>query len=184
MIKVAGNDALAIAVEYMRNNFRSDFEGAVTYIAGRVNEINAVKPSAGTRYISSLARKTSWNGVNISNPERDFKPEEWEKLKPDGQKLVNKYRNEIRNPPQGGGRGHGGHGRGGQGRDGRGSRGQGRGRGGGQGHDASLDRAVQVVVANNEEAIKKIPKTSSSVASSVTTGSPKKGGRAGDQFQN
>jgi hypothetical protein len=74
MIKVANNNALAIAVEYMRNNFRSNFDGAETYITGRINEINALKPSAGTRYVSSTTRKTSWNGVDISNPERSFKP--------------------------------------------------------------------------------------------------------------
>jgi hypothetical protein len=79
----------------------------VTYITGRNNEINALKPSAGTRYVSSSTRKTSWNGVDINNPERSFKPEEWDRLRQDGQTLVNKYRNEIRNPPrQGGGRGH------------------------------------------------------------------------------
>ena len=62
MIKVAGNNALAIAVEYMRNNFRSDFEGAVTYITGQINKINQTKLSSGTRYVSTAARKTSWNG--------------------------------------------------------------------------------------------------------------------------
>ena len=109
MIKVANNNALAIAVEYMRNTYHSDFKGAVTYITGRSNEINAMNSSAGTRHISSSTRKTSWNGVNISNPERSFKPKEWDKLKQDGQTLVNKYQNEIRNPPQhDGGCGHGG----------------------------------------------------------------------------
>jgi hypothetical protein len=109
MIKVSGNNSLAIAVEYMRNTFHSDFEGAVTVITGRINEINQTKPSAGTRYVSTAAHKTSWNGVDISNPERSFKPEEWDKLKVDRQRLVNKYRNKIRNPPRKGGRGHGGH---------------------------------------------------------------------------
>ncbi len=61
MIKVPGNNALAIAVEYMRNTFCSDFEGAVTYITGRMNKINQMKPSAGTRHVSTAARKTSWN---------------------------------------------------------------------------------------------------------------------------
>ena len=66
--------------------------------------------------------------------------------------------------------------------------------GGGRGYesDGSLTRAVQAVDANNKEAInkmlaeandKKIPETASSVASSVTTGSPNKGGKAGVQFQ-
>ena len=91
MIKVSGNNALAIAVESMRNNFCSDFEAAVTYITGRINEFNQTKPSAGTRYVSTAARKTSWNGVDISNPKRNFKPKEWDKLKDDGQRLVNKY---------------------------------------------------------------------------------------------
>ena len=202
MIKVSGNNALAIAVEYMRNTFRSDFEGAVTYITGRINEINQTKPSAGTRYVSTAARKTSWNGVDISNPERNFKPEEWDKLKDDGQRLVNRYRNEIRNPPREGGRGHGGHGRGGrgryekEGRGGRGGRGRGRGPGGrGYGQNAerkeTLNRVVKAVVENNKEAINemltkandKIPETASSATSSVTTGSSSKGGQAGTRFQ-
>jgi hypothetical protein len=70
MIKVSGNNALAIAVESMRNMFRSDFEGAVTYITGWINKINQMKPSAEMRHVSTAARKTSWNGVNISSPER------------------------------------------------------------------------------------------------------------------
>ena len=58
--------------------------------------------------------------------------------------------------------------------------------------DGSLTRAVQAVVANNKDAInkmlteandKKIPETASLVASSVTTGNPHKGGKAGVQFQ-
>jgi len=85
MIRVANNNALAIAVEYMRNNFRVDFDGAVTYITGRINEINTHKPSAATRQVSQT-RKTSWNRVDITNPERDFQPNKWEQLKPDDQK--------------------------------------------------------------------------------------------------
>ena len=131
MIKVANNNALAIAVEYMRNNYRSNFDGAVTYITGRINEINALKPTAATRYISQT-RKTSWNGVDISNPERDMSSKEWEQLKHDGQTLVMKYRNENREAKasRGGrgrgnceGRGHGGFGRGSYGRGFRGGRG-------------------------------------------------------------
>jgi len=118
MIKVSGNNALAIAVEYMRSMFCSDFEGAVTYITGRIN-VNQTKPSSGTRYVSTAAHKTSWNGVDISNPERNFKPEEWDKLKDDRQRLVNKYSNEICNPHREGGRGHGGHGHGSRGQGGR-----------------------------------------------------------------
>jgi len=176
----------------------------VTYITGQINETNAVKLSAGTRYVST-ARKTSWNGVDISDPERSFKPEEWVKLKDDGQRLVNKYRNEIRNPPCEGGRGRGGHGRGGRARGGRyehknrggrGSRGRGRGRNGGRGYglerDGTLTRVVQAVVENNKDAINKmlteandktIPETALLVALSVTTGSLNKGGKAGIQFQ-
>jgi hypothetical protein len=201
MIKVSGNNALAIAVEYMRNTFCSDFEGAVTYITGRMNKINQMKPSAGTRHVSTAARKTSWNGVDIINPERSFKPEEWEKLNDDGQKLVNKYRNKIRNLPRKGGRGHGGHGRCGrgryekEGRAGRGGRGRGRGPGGrGYGQNAerkeTLNRVVKAAVENNKEAInkmlskanEKIPDTASSATSSVTTSSSK-GGQAGTKFQ-
>ena len=167
----------------MRNTFRSDFEGAVTYITGRINEINALKPSAGTRYVSSMTRKTSWNGVDISNPERSFKPEEWERLKQDGQTLVNKYRNEIRNPPRhDGGRGHGGWGRGGRegrgGRYGRGGRGgrDGRGRGGGRGDN---DRVVQEVNADTDT---KKPAETTSGGNTGTATSPK-GGQAGSQFK-
>ena len=189
MIKVANNNALAIAVEYMRNNFRSNFEGAVTYITGRINEINALKPSAGTRYVSSTTRKTSWNGVDISNPERSFKPEEWERLKQDGQTLVNKYRNEIRNPPHhDSGRGHGGWGRGGRGgrggrygrggRGGRDGRGRGRGRGGGRGQDN--ERVVQEVQSNTDDT-KKPPETSS--GGNTGTATSPKGGQAGSQFK-
>jgi hypothetical protein len=111
MIKVANNNALAIAVEYMRNNYCSNVDGAVTYITGCIDEINALKPSAGTRYVSLTTRKTLWNGVDISNPKRNFKPKEWDQLKQESQTLVNRYRNEIRNPPQHeGGCGHGGYG--------------------------------------------------------------------------
>lgn len=172
----------------MRNNFRSNFDGAVTYITGRFNEINALKPSAGTRYISASTRKTSWNGVDISNPERSFKPDEWDRLKQDGQTMVNKYRNEIRNPPrQEGGRGHGGHGRGGRGgrggrygyggRGGHKGRGRGRGRGGGRGQEN--ERVVQEVNANNDD--KKPPETSS--GGNTGTATSPKGGQAGVQFK-
>ena len=195
MIRVANNNALAIAVEFMRNNFRADFDGAVTYITGRINEINAQKPSAATRQISST-RKTSWNGIDISNPLRDFQPTEWDQLKADGQKLVTQYRNDIRtsgNQGRGGrgqGRGHynnyegrgydqGGYGRGGRG--GRFGRGRGRGRGrGGRGNGTNDDRSAQEL--NTKEDTKK-PETTQSGAAGDTTTKNAKGGTAGANFK-
>ena len=58
MIKVSNNNALAMYVEIMKNNYQSDFNGALIYITSRINELNATKPSAGTRHISAAQRKT------------------------------------------------------------------------------------------------------------------------------
>ena len=41
MIKVGNNIALAIAVEFMKNTYRSDFPQALTYITSHINERNA-----------------------------------------------------------------------------------------------------------------------------------------------
>ena len=187
MIRVANNNALAIAVEYMRNNFRADFDGAVTYITGRINEINAHKPLAATRQISQT-RKTSWNRINITNPERDFLPTEWEQLKPDGQKLVIQYRNENRvqrNPGRGRGRGYGRgyeYTRGGYGRGGRGGRGRSRGRGRGDNRkndNSNNDRKTQEVNTTTDD--KKLENTPS--GKTVTMAQPAKGGSAGAHFK-
>jgi len=132
MIKVTNNNSLSIAVEMMKSNYQADFNGALIYITSRINELNASKPSAGTRHISSTQRKTRWNGVDISNPTRKFQLHEWDQLQQAGQDLVNQYRNEERSGNfrhdsqhgRGGGRGYG---RGGRGRGGRGT---GRGHGG------------------------------------------------------
>ena len=95
MINVPNNNALALYVEVMKNNYRRDFngDGALTYITitTRINELNASKPSAGTRHISAMQRKTRWNGVDISNPTREFQPNEWTKLKQEGQEIVYQY---------------------------------------------------------------------------------------------
>jgi len=58
MIKVGNNIALAIAVEFMKNTYRSDFAQALTYITSHINERNAnSKSSAATRQISSAQRQ-------------------------------------------------------------------------------------------------------------------------------
>jgi hypothetical protein len=95
MIKVPNNNALTLYVEIMKNTYRKDFDGALTYITTRINELNASKPSAGTRHISATQRKTRWNGVDISNPNREFQPNEWHRLKQEGQELVYQYRRDI-----------------------------------------------------------------------------------------
>ena len=131
MIKVSNNNNLSIAVEMMKSKYQADFNGALIYITSRINELNASKPSAGTRHISST-RKTRWNGVDISNPTRNFQLHEWDQLQQAGQDLVNQYRNEersgnFRNESRNGRGGGRGYGRGGRGRGGRGT---GRGHGG------------------------------------------------------
>jgi hypothetical protein len=123
MIKVPNNNALTLYVEMMKNTYRSNFDGALTYITTRINELNASKPSAGTRHISATQRKTRYNGIDISNPNRDFTMNEWNKLKQDGQELVNQYCRDIteqRNQYNRTGRGGRGGGRNGPGRGGRG----------------------------------------------------------------
>jgi hypothetical protein len=174
MIKVPNNNALALYVEIMKNTYRSHFDGALTYITTRINELNASKPSAGTRHISATQRKTRWNGVDISNPNRDFQPNEWNRLKQDGQELVYQYRRDInqqrnqnnrngrggrgggRNGPGRGGRSsnrnHGGYGYGGRGnsRNQNGGRG-GPGRGGRKGRDGkNKERTIQEVDKDND----------------------------------
>jgi hypothetical protein len=54
MINVPNSNALTLYVEVMKNNYRRDFNGALTYITTRINELNASKPSAGTRHISAI----------------------------------------------------------------------------------------------------------------------------------
>ena len=200
MISVPNNNALNISVEFMKQNYRKDFNGALTYITTRINELNASKPSAGTRHISATQRKTRWNGVDISNPTREFQPNEWTKLKQEGQELVYQYRRDInqqrnqnnrngrggRNSGRGPGRGnrnnsnrnHGGYGYGGRGnsRGRNGGRG-GPGRGGRRGRDDKNDeRTIQEVEKDNDT--KKPDDTTSK-----NNGSSTKGGSAGVFFK-
>jgi hypothetical protein len=200
MINVPNNNALNISVEFMKQNYRKDFKGALTYITTRINELNESKPSAGTRHISATQRKTRWNGVDISNPTREFQPNEWTKLKQEGQELVNQYRRDInqqrnqnnrngrggRNSGRGPGRGnrnnsnrnHGGYGYGGRGnhRGRHGGRG-GSGRGGRRGRDDKNDeRTIQEVEKDNDT--KKPDDTNPKNNSSST-----KGGSAGVLFK-
>ena len=200
MIKVPNNNALTLYVEMMKNTYRSNFDGALTYITTRINELNASKPSAGTRHISATQRKTRHNGIDISNPNRTFTTNEWNKLKSDGQELVYQYRLDIaeqrnqnnrtgrggrgggRNGPGRGGRGfnrsHGGYGYGGRGnsRNRNGGRG-GPGRGGRKGRDGkNEERTIQEVDKDNDT--KKDDDTNSNNNSSST-----KGGSAGVLFK-
>ena len=46
MIKVGNNAALAIAVEFMKNNHRDNFGQALIYITTRINELNANSKSS------------------------------------------------------------------------------------------------------------------------------------------
>ena len=89
MIKVGNNIALAIAVEFMKNTYRSDFPQALTYITSHINKRNAKsKSSAATRQISSAQRQKKCNGVDISDPFRNFTSDEWHQLQQQGQNLV------------------------------------------------------------------------------------------------
>ena len=116
MIKVGNNIALAI-VEFMKNTYCSDFAQALTYITSHINELNAnSKSSAATRQISSAQRQKKCNGVDISDPFRNFTSDEWHQLQQQGQDFVQQYRIDIQNN----GRGRGGRGRQGRGRGGRG----------------------------------------------------------------
>lgn len=199
MIKVANNNALAIAIEIMRNTYRTDFNGAMVYITGRINELNAIKPSAATRHISETQRKTKWNGIDISNPFRSFTNDEWNQLQRNGQELVGQYRSDDQQNKGRGGqgrhgrgrggrgysaRGHGGHGYGGGrgGRGGRYHRGGRHGRGGrdgrsGRGRGDNDDRSAQEV--NTDKNGKKPEEVNSK---ETLTPNPK-GGTAGVHFK-
>ena len=202
MIKVGGNAALGISIEFMKNSHRDNFAQALIYITTRINELNAnSKSSAATRQISSTERQKKCNGVDISDPFRKFTSDEWHQLQQHGQNLVQQYRTGT--DPQGGGRGgrggrgrgrggrgyynnnggrgHGGYGYGGRGggRGGRfGSRG-GRGGRGGRSRGNGDNRNVNQVQSDTKESDKNPEDTMKKEQSSQSN---VKGGNAGSAF--
>ena len=183
----------AVIKSHVRANYRSDLQGAITYISREVSEIfPATVPGqrgqARHRFISESASQQqpptnrprnfaglshdngvySFYGVDVTNVNRRFSSQEMRLLGPTGQAYIYQERERLRggaSPGRGGGRGFSG-------------RGRGRGGGGGRGvtEIQTQDQSVITDITNDGE------RSAATGQAKATTGTSDRGSTNGRRF--